>query len=638
MISDMSLKLLTLPSFKFFLIALLCFSSPFLTVFGKKVPERDSSKKVGQPNIVFLISEDNSKHFMELFDPNGVSTPAIQEMAANGLTYGNAFSNSPVCSVARSTLITGTLATRTGIHLHRKIKSAPMPDGLEMFPAYLRKVGYYTTNNAKKDYNAQEGDGVWDASSNQASWQNKPESEMPFFHQETFTESHESRLHFDRERMNNYSPTDDPSLVRLFPQFPDTPLFRYTTAYHRDKIREIDDWVAQKIKELEEAEVLEDTFVFYFGDHGGVLPGSKGYLYETGLNVPLVIRIPENWKHLVPYQKGDSSEAFVSFVDFAPTVLSLAGLEIPEPMDGKPFLGKGLSKDELESRDEAFGHADRFDEKYEMVRSFRKGSWKYIRSYQPWYPDGLQNNYRYKMLAFAEWRSLHDQGKLDTIEGAFFEAKPAEMLYDLEQDPFETKNLADDPSRASVLKVMREGLNQWLVAHNDLGFLPENLLVAEALDNPVAYGKAFHPELVKLIRISDWATRPWREVRKNLFSTLQSGSYMERYWAYMVAASFGKSIASEYGSFPDWREEKQHMVRLRAIELMGILEIDNPFPALFSWIQGTQDPVAALIGLNTLVYFLDHSRFKPQTDPGELVVRASNPEVERRLAYLKGTW
>lgn len=374
------------------------------------------------------------------------------------------------------------------------------------------------------------------------------------FHQETFTESHESRLHFDKERMNSYSPTDDPAQVRLFPQFPDTPLFRYTMAYHRDKIREIDDWVALQVKELAEAGVLEDTFIFYFGDHGGVLPGSKGYLYETGLNVPLVIRVPENWKHLVPYQKGDSPEAFVSFIDFAPTVLRLAGLEVPKAMDGKPFLGKGLSKELLESRDQAYGHADRFDEKYDMVRSFRKGKWKYIRSYQPWYPDALQNNYRYKMLAFAEWRTLHEDGKLNKMQGAFFEAKPVEMLYDLERDPFETDNLAADPTNTSVLKGMREGLNQWLAAHNDLGFLPETLLVNEALENPVAYGEAFHPELLKLIEISGWATRPWREVRDDVFRTLQSGSYLERYWTYMVAASFGKSVASEYGAFPDWRK------------------------------------------------------------------------------------
>ncbi|WP_375582601.1 sulfatase [Cyclobacterium xiamenense] len=615
-------------------IACLGIFIPGLAAAGATRPE----KKDRPPNLVFLISEDNSKHFMKLFDPNGVSTPALEKMATEGLTYTHAFSNAPVCSVARSTLISGTLATRTGMHLHRKVQPVPMPEGLDMFPAYLRKAGYYTTNNSKKDYNAIEGEGVWDVSSNQASWQNRPEPDQPFFHQETFTESHESRLHFDKARMEAYRPADDPALVKLFPQYPDTPLFRYTTAYHRDKIREIDDWVARKIAELEEAGLLEDTFVFYFGDHGGVLPGSKGYLFETGLNVPLVVRIPENYRELVPYEPGASPEAFVSFVDFAPTLLRLAGIEIPEAMDGQPFLGKGLSRKKLESRDEAYGYADRFDEKYEMVRSLRKGKWKYIRSYQPWYPDALHNNYRYKMLAYAQWRSLHGQGGLDPMESAFFAAKPVERLYDVENDPFETKNLAEEPGMASRLHSMRKALSSWLTANNDLGFLPENWFLEEAVANPVAYGRSRHADLARAIAVSDWATRPWPAIRDELIRTVRKGTPLERYWAYTVAASFGKGIGSDYAEFPDWQEESEAMVQLRAIELAGILEVRNPFPALFSWIERVPDPVAALIGLNTLVYFLDHSGYQPETDPASLQVSALNPEVERRLAYLRGNW
>ncbi len=630
----MPMKQFSILSFLMQWIACLGLFIPGLSAARTNNPD----KKATPPNLVFLISEDNSLHFMKLFDPNGVSTPAIEKMATEGLTYTHAFSNAPVCSVARSTLITGTLATRTGMHLHRKIQPVPMPEGLDMFPAYLRKAGYYTTNNAKKDYNAIEGEGVWDESSNQASWHNRPEPGQPFFHQETFTGSHESRLHFDQARMDAYRPNDDPSQVRLFPMYPDTPLFRYTTAYHRDKIREIDDWVAEKIRELEEAGLLENTFVFYFGDHGGVLPGSKGYLYETGLNVPLVVRIPENYQELVPYQRGESPEAFVSFIDFAPTLLQLAGVEVPEPMDGQPFLGKDLSRETLESRDEAYGYADRFDEKYEMVRSLRKGKWKYIRSYQPWYPDALHNNYRYKMRAFAEWRSLHGQGKLDPTEGAFFESKPVERLYNMENDPFETNNLATEPGMASRLRGMRQALSAWLAAHNDLGFLPENWFLEEALANPVAYGRSRHADLERAIAVSDWATRPWSAIREELIQTLHTGTPLERYWGYTVAASFGKGIGSDYAQFPDWEKESEAMVQLRAIELAGILEVKNPFPALFSWIERAGDPVEALIGLNTLVYFLDHSNYEPERDPAGLEVSALNPEVERRLAYLKGTW
>ena len=254
---------LTLNSTQLFLV----FVFSFLFLDSESMQARETENKRNTPNIVFLISEDNSKHFMKLFDPNGVETPNIEKMLLSGLLYPNAFSNAPVCSVARSTLITGTLTTRTGMHLHRKIKIAPMPDGLEMFPAYLRKAGYYTTNNAKKDYNAIESDDVWDNSSLKASWQNRPNEKQPFFHQETFHETHESRLHFNKEVMMNHKVKDNPAQVFLFPQFPDSPLFRYTVAYHRDKIREIDDWVGEKIQELADAGELENTLLVSLISH-----------------------------------------------------------------------------------------------------------------------------------------------------------------------------------------------------------------------------------------------------------------------------------------------------------------------------------------------------------------------------------
>ncbi|WP_339712013.1 sulfatase [Cyclobacterium amurskyense] len=623
---------LTLNSTQLFLV----FVFSFLFLDSESMQARETENKRNTPNIVFLISEDNSKHFMKLFDPNGVETPNIEKMLLSGLLYPNAFSNAPVCSVARSALITGTLTTRTGMHLHRKIKIAPMPDELEMFPAYLRKAGYYTTNNAKKDYNAIESDDVWDNSSLKASWQNRPNEKQPFFHQETFHETHESRLHFNKEVMMNHKVKDNPAQVFLFPQFPDSPLFRYTVAYHRDKIREIDDWVGEKIQELADAGELENTFVFYFGDHGGVLPGSKGYLYETGLNVPLVVRVPKNFKHLVPYGTNEKPQSFVSFIDFAPTVMRLAGLEIPVQMDGHAFLGGGLEKVSLERRDEAYGHADRFDEKYEMVRSVRKGKWKYIRSFQPYYPDGMQNNYRYKMMAFASWKEGYKEGGLNSKQAAFFKEKPVERLYNLEEDPFETNNLADE--NKAILKQMREKLHLWMVEKNDLGLLPENILVNKAMENPVEYGEKNHDQLEQLITIADWATNDWEDVNDLVIERIKNGDKLERYWAYSVACSFGKQIGDDYNRFPKINSESSSIVQLKAIELSGRVEAKNPMPMLTKWLNAGKDPVENLIGLNTLVYFKDHSPYGEGFTANSLSLKAVNDEVNRRLIYLDGTW
>ncbi|MDO6436945.1 sulfatase [Cyclobacterium sp. 1_MG-2023] len=589
-----------------------------------------------KPNIVFLISEDNSKHFMKLFDSNGVETPNIEKMLQSGLLYPNAFSNAPVCSVARSTLISGTLTTRTGMYLHRKIKIAPMPEGLEMFPAYLRKAGYYTTNNYKKDYNAVEKENVWDNSSKKAAWQNRPDKNQPFFHQETFHESHESRLHFSNDVMANHKVSDNPAQVFLFPQFPNTPLFRYTVAYHRDKIREIDAWVGKKLEELSDSGELENTFVFYFGDHGGVLPGSKGYLFETGLNVPLVVRIPENYKHLSPYKPKERPQAFVSFIDFAPTVLHLAGLEVPKQMDGNPFLGSGLKRASLESRDETYGHADRFDEKYEMLRSIRKGKWKYIRSYQPYYPDGLQNNYRYKMMAFASWRELYKEGQLNTEQAAFFMEKPVERLYNLEDDPYEINNLAGEEKE--ILKELRDRLNTWMMEKNDLGFFPENVLVNRALNNPVGFGIKQHKKIKQLIKISEWATADWAEVKDRVIETIMHGEEMERYWAYTVACTFGEKVKPDYHKFPDYESESVPIVQLSAITLSGRVGANNPMPDLIEWLNQSKDPVANLIALNTLVYFKDHTPYGTNFNSDSLQLKVENDEVIRRLKYLDGTW
>ncbi len=588
------------------------------------------------PNIVFLISEDNSTHFMDTWNSQGVSTPHITKLAENGVVFEHAFSNSPVCSVARSTLITGTYAPRTGIHMHRKIEEVPLPNGLRMFPFYLREAGYYTTNNAKKDYNAIEGTGVWDESSNLASWGNRTDPEQPFFHKETYMDSHESRLHFSDSLMNAYAPKDNPNDVKLFPMYPDTPTFRFTTAFHRDKIRGIDEWVGNVIEKLEEDGLLEDTFVFYFGDHGGVLPGSKGYLYETGLHVPLVVRIPENFRHLVEHDKGDREEAFVSFMDFAPTVLFLAGIKIPEEIDGKPFLGEGLKAD-MANRDEALGYADRFDEKYELVRSLRKGKWKYIRSFQPFYPDALHNNYRYQMLAFSEWRELDKKGELNEVQGRFFQTKPKEMLFNLKDDPYEINNLADEDEWRGLLTQLRQQLNRNLLGLYDLGFLPEHLFLANASDRPVGYGIGFHSVLEKILEINDFVFLPGNESKERLEETLEHGDVLELFWAINTIALIGEK---ELGSrVKEFLNHEDLMLQWKAVECLGVLGIQDPVQALVSLINSSEDPVLTLQMLNSLVYFRDHS---PYILSGELtsILRPIDPnaEVTRRINYLNGNW
>jgi arylsulfatase A-like enzyme len=363
-----------------------------------------------KPNIVFLVSEDNSVHYLKHYGAKFGSMPNVEKMASKGLTFNHAFSNGPVCSVARSTLALGIWGPRIGIQYHRKAEAVTLPKGVLPWSAILRNAGYFCVNNSKQDYNfIIKGISAWDQSSKKAGWRNRPRKDMPFFYMQSMGQSHESSLHFKEALMEEEKTLTPMESVKLHPYHPDTPTFRYTHARYHDRMSVIDDLIGTALKKLEEDDLLEDTFVFYFGDHGGVLPRGKGYAYESGVHVPLVVRIPENFSHLVDHEEGTRTDGFVSFIDFGPTILNLVGIDVPLFMDGKSFLGEGVKSKDLSKRDEVYCYADRFDEKYDLVRTVRKGKWKYIRNYQGFYPDGLQNNYRYRMLAYQEWRELYDR-------------------------------------------------------------------------------------------------------------------------------------------------------------------------------------------------------------------------------------
>lgn len=583
------------------------------------------------PNFVWIISEDNSVHYMDLFDADGVATPHIAQMAEQGILFTRAFSNAPVCSVARSTLISSCYAPRTGTQFHRRSELVPMPDGVEMFPAYLKKAGYYTTNNSKEDYNYIKGEGVWDESSRTAHWSRRGQGQ-PFFHKESHPASHESSLHFSADLMTHYEPVSDPDSISLFPQHPDTELFRFTSAYYRDRILAVDSIVGQVIRELEEAELLESTFVFYFGDHGGVLPGSKGYVYESGLHIPLVVRIPRRFRHLLDLKKGASTEDFVSFVDFGPTLLQLAGIRIPDGIDGRPFLGKGVDKKQTEI---TYGYADRFDEKYDLVRTVRKGDLKYMRSYQPFNMDALQNNYRYRCLAYEQWRDMYHAGELNAVQAAFFEGREPEALYDLSSDPHETWNLAADPAYADQLLELRSLLDGWVKGMPDLSFYPENYLREKAFANPTGFGQAHRDDIARLINIANLQLLSFEEAREEISQVLDSVDPLELYWGLIVCSSFGEEAAGFGPRVRDLCKHEDLLVRTRAAEFLGLAGLMDPGAVIVEALYASEDGVEALLILNSLVLLMDGHGYNFDLDPQKLSPKVvEDQEVQRRLEYI----
>ncbi len=597
---------------------------------------KDQGTEQPKPNIVWITSEDNSIHYMNLYAEGGAPTPHIASLAENGLLFTHAFSNAPVCSAARSALISGCYGPRIGSNYHRKIRIAPMPGNLEMFPAYLRRAGYYTTNNAKEDYNLIKGDSVWDESSNQASWKNR-NNEQPFFHVYNIHTTHESRLHFSQEEMQHYQTMTDTASFEVMPVHPDTDLFRYTGAYYRDKIMQMDSIVGKVVNEIREAGLMDNTFIFYFGDHGGVLPGSKGYLYETGLHVPLVIHVPDRYKELVDLKAGSQPGGFVSFVDFAPSVLSLAGVEIPEEMDGKPFLGKDISSEELDDREVTFGYADRFDEKYDMVRSCRIGPYKYIRSYQPFNFDGLMNNYRYLQLAYRQWNELFRKGELDPVQSRFFKTRPAEMLFNVEEDPYETTDLSGDPGHAIVLEELRDSLRNWVTGMPDLSFYPEHYLVNRALDNPVAFGRDHLEDISRYVEIADLQLAGFHSAKEKILLALDAKDPWARYWALVVCCSYAEVDSDLVARVKEIASADPEPVnRTRAAEYMGITGIAHPGTTMSRALYATTSPAEALLILNAIVLMHDGPRnYEIPVDPHLIpeTIR-DHGEVRRRLKYL----
>ncbi len=609
-------------------------SSLFILVaFAANIKQISAQINTPRPNIVWIVTEDNSVHYMNLYREGGAVMPVIESLAKQGIVFNHAFSQGPVCSVARSTIISGCYAPRIGAQYHRRMDFAPMPEGLKMFPQYLREAGYYTTNNSKEDYNLIKSDQVWDESSRNASYKNRKPGQ-PFFHVQNFGITHEGQLHFTEEEMKTTATETDSEQMTPLPYHPNTPTFSYTYAKYLDLHKKADDAIGQFVRQLENEGYLDNTIIFYYGDHGGVLPRSKGYIYESGLHVPLVVYVPEQFQYLMPVEMGSKVDAFIRFIDLAPTVLNLAGIDIPPQMDGRPFLGKGVTAEDLEQRNQVFSYADRFDEKYDLVRAIRKGKYKYIRNYQPFNFDALFNFYRYKMLAYKEWAQLFKEGKLNDEQKQFFLPKTPEALYDLEKDPHEVHNLANEPAHREVLIELRTALQEQVKGMPDLSFFPEPYFLEKGLDNPVQFGQQHKKVIAALVDIADLSLLPFSEAKKSIKKALRSDNPWYRYWALIVCSTYGEEASSFYKMAKKMAaKDPENLVKVRAAEFLALTNQQDPQAVLQEALQRAETKTEANLILNSVAllqsknygysFAIDRGIFDPEwmAKPGDLVNR-----------------
>lgn len=441
-----------------------------------------------RPNILWLSTEDMSPH-LGCYGDEQARTPHIDELAAEGILFKYAFVPTPVCATCRSAIITGVYSAALGTHNMRS--RVEIPAEIRCFPEYLRQAGYYCTNNEKQDYNFQTPPGSWDESSFNASWKNRPTPETPFFAVFNFTGTHESSIRGDEPKYSQVTSklaaTDrhDPAKLTLPPYYPDTPKVREHWARYYNVISSLDLWVAEHLAKLDEAGLADDTIVFFWSDHGAGIPRHKRWLYDTGMHVPLIVHVPEKWRHLVPCKPGEVRDQLVSLVDLGPTVLNVAGVKIPAYMQGQPFIGPNLPA----PREYVHGTRDRMDESYDMCRSVRDGRYKYIRNYMPQRPYAQSNSYGDNSDIMREWRRLDAEGKLNAEQALFMrDSKPAEELFDTKNDPHELHNLADDPKFAATREKMSDELDAWMLSIRDLGVVPEAMLERAVPRNGTRYG------------------------------------------------------------------------------------------------------------------------------------------------------
>ncbi|RXP59363.1 DUF229 domain-containing protein [Lutibacter sp. HS1-25] len=461
-----------------------------------------------KPNILWLVTEDMGAYIPPFGDLT-VETPNLTRLANEGVIYPNLYSTSGVCAPSRAAIATGMYPSGIGAN-HMRVNSYMKETGLKAYEAIppsevkmiselLRENGYYCTNNYKEDYQFKAPETAWDESSKYAHWRNRA-AEQPFYAVFNFTETHESGLfepygfreietrHYHEgdtsyvwknnelpDAKNRMTEAETPvhlpknTKFNIPPYLPDTEVVRNDMWKVYNNIAEMDKQVGAVLKQLEEDGLLENTIIFFYGDHGGPLPRQKRLIYDSGLNTPMIIRFPQK------INSGQKDEQLISFVDFAPTLLSLIGVEPPKHLQGQAFLGAYKAKNK---RNYIHGAADRFDEVTDAIRAVRDGQFKYLRNYRPEQGYYLPLGYREKIPTMQELLRLRDEGKLNEIQKQWFrDHKPKEELFDCKADPFELNNIADDPAYADKLQELRAEMDRWLTEINDDPTLPEAQLI-----------------------------------------------------------------------------------------------------------------------------------------------------------------
>ncbi len=509
-----------------------------------------------KPNILWITIEDTSPQFLGCYGNSNSNTPVIDKLADQGVRFTNAFSTGTVCSPSRTAIITGVKVYETGTGNHRS--KYLIPDFIKGFPYYLKQVGYYTSNNRKTDYNVanekQFINEAWNESSGNAGWWGR-KAGQPFFSVFNFMDSHQSRTMTEtyswyKEHVLEQLPEEErigDETFNMPPFYNDTPEMRKQFARVYNSIKLTDNRIGELLARLEKDNLKDSTIIFLYADHGEGMPRGKTNGINYGYRVPFVIWFPEMYKHLSPWgTEGVVTDELVDFSDLAPTLISLVGGEIPEHMSGRPYLGP--------NRNEPVGYlnlsSDRSDNGIDMVRTVTDGRYVYSRNYLPFIYEARYIRYMEIGKIKQLMRDDLADGNLNQLQKSLFEERPAEFLFDIENDLWETKNLAEDPDYSDILVKMQGKLNEEVLNSHDAMFLPE-YEIALLSDTTTAYefrlDESNYP-LEAIYKVASLSGFKGKDVTKKQIGWLESPNNIIRYWAVLGLRSQSKNDLKPYSA------------------------------------------------------------------------------------------
>ena len=602
-----------------------------------------------RPNILWLVCEDISP-YLGCYGDQQALTPNLDQLASEGVIFTRAYSNAPVCAVARSTLLTGMYASTIGT---QHMRSRPVvPDSIPVYPRLLRQAGYHTVNKNKTDYNSlnleQDKDTFWDETKGPQTLMTLPKNK-PFFAVFNTAVTHEGQIRPDREEKYvergdiPESPRIPPQEIKLPPYHPDLPEIRHDRARFYDQITLMDSIVGGWLDELEEEGLADNTIVFFYSDHGGMLSRSKRFIFNVGTQVPLIVRVPEKWQNWVnsgsgSFAPGSVNQELVQFADFAKTICSLAGIEPHKLMQGRVFMGP----DKEAEPSLVYLFRDRQNERYDFSRAVTDGRYYLIRNFMPHRPRGQEPEHGYNVhrnwRAWRDWY-LKDPEAASPLHSRFFKPKPVIEFYDLKNDPWQINNIAADPAQQARIASIENKLYQWMVKTRDTSLIPEPMWYDFTGQNKTfktiyEYAQSEEFPVAKVLEAAKSASKGDLALLPKYLEMLSDSNSFVRHWA-----AYGIFLVRK--NTPEIQETLRQVIAtdaysanrtMAAQALAHCGDPDTAFKALMKEINTEEDEYKRLLALNGLQYGRVDNRLS-KADWEALAARKPSKESPDYLAY-----